>query len=53
LSGEGDRCAIVVVGGDAEGVGVRKVAVGWVVCHGDVLVLVAHQHMCINSGSAL
>jgi hypothetical protein len=31
----------VVVGGDTEGAGVRKVAVGWVVCHGDVSVLVA------------
>jgi hypothetical protein len=28
--------------GDAGGAGLRKVAVGWVVCHGDVLVLVAH-----------
>jgi hypothetical protein len=28
LSGEGDGCAIVVVGGDAEGAGVRKVAAG-------------------------
>jgi hypothetical protein len=36
LPGEGDGCAIVVVGGDAEGAGVRKVAVGWV-CRGDVV----------------
>jgi hypothetical protein len=42
LSGEGDGCAIVVVEGDAEGAGVRKVAAGWVVCRGDVSVLVAH-----------
>jgi hypothetical protein len=27
LSGEGDGCVIVVVGGDAEGAGMRKVAV--------------------------
>jgi hypothetical protein len=31
LSGEGDGCAIVVIGGDAEGAGMRKVAMG---CHG-------------------
>jgi hypothetical protein len=28
LSGEGDMYVIVIVGGDAEGVGMRKVAVG-------------------------
>jgi hypothetical protein len=37
LSGEGDRCAIVVVGGDTEGAGVSKVATGWVVFRGDVV----------------
>jgi hypothetical protein len=45
LSGEGDGRAIVVVGGDTEGAGVMKVATGccgWVVCRGDVSVLVAH-----------
>jgi hypothetical protein len=43
LSGEGDRCAIVVVGGDTEGAGMRKVAAGC--CRvGDVSVLLTHVH---------
>jgi hypothetical protein len=37
LSDERDGCAIVVVGGDAGGAGMRKVAAGWVVCRGDVV----------------